>query len=64
MAVGASGTVYVAELFAGQISKVSGGHGVPYVSVPGVVSIAAGGGSLYAATLGDSGPGQIVRIDP
>ncbi len=69
VAVGPAGKVYVAELFAGQISTITNGHAVPLVSVPGVVSVSYGLGALYAGTMGPSddegnptGPGSIVRI--
>jgi len=66
LALGSHGTIYVAELFAGQISVVKHGHAKPYVSLPGVVAVETGSdGTLWAATLGNEdppSPGTIVQI--
>jgi len=64
LAVTAKGTVYVAELFGGRISKVSGGQVSTLVEVPspGAVEVAPDG-SLFA-TIGVFGDGQVVRITP
>jgi hypothetical protein len=70
IAVSANGTVYVSELFAGRVSKIVNGHGVPVVSLPGPLGLEFGGGSLYAGVIAqtdDQGnptaPGSVVRID-
>lgn len=66
LAVARNGTIYVAELFADQVSTVSrSGKVKPYVSVPqpGAVEFGPSGrGPLYA-TSGVFGPGSVVRID-
>lgn len=61
------GRIFVTELFAGRVSRVRGHRVLPYVDLPGAVSIEAGRhGSLYAGTLDPTfqGPGSVVRIDP
>jgi hypothetical protein len=66
LALGSHGTIYVAELFAGQVSVVKHGTVSPYVMLPGVVAVETGGdGSLWAGTLGNEdppAPGTIVQI--
>jgi hypothetical protein len=66
LALGSHGDIYVAELFAGQISVVKHGTAKPYLSLPGVVAVEAGdNGTLWAATLGNEdppAPGTIVQI--
>ncbi|WP_240918083.1 ScyD/ScyE family protein [Phycicoccus sp. HDW14] len=66
LALGSHGEVYVAELFAGQVSVVRHGRVTPYVSLPGVVAVESDRhGDLWAATLGNEdppAPGTIVRI--
>jgi len=69
LAVTSTGTLYVAEFFAGKISKVVNGAPSPYLSLPAVVSVTAGNGHLYAGTLAPSdsqgqptGQGSIVQI--
>jgi hypothetical protein len=66
LALGKHGEIYVAELFAGQVSTVRKGRATPYVSLPGVVAVESDGrGGLWAATLGGEdppAPGTIVRI--
>lgn len=66
---GKDGTLYVAELFTGQVSKVK--HGCPskVASLPGVVSVEYGNGHLYAGTLAPTddegnptGPGSVVKL--
>ena len=64
------GTVYVAELFGGQISVISHGHGKKLVSLPGALSVEwASRGVLYASTIAPTddqgnptGTGSVVRI--
>lgn len=59
------GKVYVAELFAGRISRVSRGKVTAWLDLPGVVAVEAGPrGSLYAATMGsdESHPGSVVKV--
>lgn len=66
LALGSHGEIYVAELFAGQVSVVRHGMAQPYVSLPGVVAVeTAATGVVWAATLGNEdppAPGTIVRI--
>jgi hypothetical protein len=66
LAVAADGTIYVAELFAGRISMISGGTVSPVVDVPlpGAIEIARDG-SIYA-TIGVFFPdgASVVRITP
>lgn len=57
------GKIYVSQFYTGEVAVIA--HHVPktYVELPGVVSIEAGRGHLYAGTLGDpAGPGTIVRL--
>ena len=68
LAVG-GGHVYVSELFAGQVSKVVGGHGVPVAALPGPLGLEYAGGNLYAGVIAqtdDQGnptaPGAVVKI--
>lgn len=59
------GRLFVAELFAGRVSRVKHGHPVPYADLPGAVSVEAGrDGSLWAGTVDLSGqnPGTVVRL--
>ncbi len=66
LALGRHGEIYVAELFAGQVSVVRHGRSTPWVSLPGVVAVETGpSGDVWAATLGNEdppAPGTIVRI--
>ena len=70
VAVSPGGTVYVAELFGGQISVISHGHGKKLVSLPGALSVEwASRGVLYASTIAPTddqgnptGTGSVVRI--
>ncbi|GAB3683757.1 ScyD/ScyE family protein [Angustibacter aerolatus] len=70
VAVGHRGEIYVAELFAGRVSRIHGHSSTPYASVPGVVSITARVGTgLWGGVLAPTddqgnptGPGAIVRI--
>ena len=55
------GKIYVAELFAGQISVIKNGAPKPYVALPGALSVEAGRGHLYAGT-GVTGPSSVVKI--
>lgn len=68
LAVG-GGHVYVSELFAGQVSKVVHGHGVPVAALPGPLGLEYAGGNLYAGVIAqtdDNGnptaPGAVVKI--
>ena len=68
LAVG-GGHVYVSELFAGQVSKVVNGHGVPLAALPGPLGLEYAGGNLYAGVIAqtdDQGnptaPGAVVKI--
>jgi hypothetical protein len=69
LAVGPDGTIYVAELFAGQVSVIRHGRVSPYVALPNALSLVWGDGTLYAGTLGTTddqgnptGPGSLVAI--
>lgn len=70
LALGKSGKVYVAELFAGRISVISHGRPKMYVPLASVVSVESDHGSLWAGTMaeqGENGPigtGSIVHITP
>ena len=62
IAVG-GGSVYVSELFAGQVSKIVGGHGVPVAALPGPIGLEYSDGNLYAGVIaGDTTPGSVVKI--
>ena len=63
IAVAADSTILVAELFADQISKISGGVVTPVVDVdtPGAVEIGPDG-TLYVTT-GVFGEGALVTVD-
>jgi glucose/arabinose dehydrogenase len=62
IAVGADGTIYVAELFASQISTISNGVVSPYMPLdtPGAIEIDRDG-TLYATT-GVFGIGSVVKL--
>ncbi len=64
IAVGRNGTIYVAELFASQISKIQGGVVSHYATLdtPGAIEIDRRG-TLYA-TSGVFGAGSVVRLTP
>ena len=70
VAVSPGGTVYVAELFGGQISVIRHGHVKKLVSLPGALSVEwASRGVLYASTIAPTdengnptGTGSVVRI--
>jgi hypothetical protein len=69
IAVSPGGTVYVSELFAGQVSKIVHGHGVPVAALPGPLGLEFAGGNLYAgvfAQTDDQGhvlaPGAVVKV--
>ena len=58
----ADGTIYVAELFGGRISKITHGRVSEYLALPGALAVEAGPrGTLYAAT-GITGPPSVVKI--
>ena len=67
IAVG-GGSVYVSELFAGQVSKIVGGHGVPVAALPGPLGLEYSNGNLYAGVIagedaeGNPTPGAVVKI--
>ena len=64
LAVADDGTIYVAELFADQISTVVGGVVAPWVSVPSPGAVeAAPDGTVYATT-NVFGPGALVTLTP
>jgi hypothetical protein len=59
LALGSKGQIYVAELFAGQISVIRHGKTSVYAALPGVVAVETGRrGALWAATLGNDDPEQ------
>ncbi len=66
LALGTRGEIYVAELFAGKISKVDHGRISTFVTLPGVVAVeTARNGSLWAATLANedpAAPGTVVQV--
>ena len=71
LAVASDGTIYVAELFAFQVSRVDPGHSSAsastFVECPSAVEIGRGG-QLFAAEAGICSdgppqPGRIVRVD-
>jgi hypothetical protein len=66
LAIGSRGEIYVAEFYAGEISKVQNGRVSPYLSLPGVVAVETDrSGTLWAATLGSDdppAPGTVVQI--
>jgi hypothetical protein len=67
LALDGRGHIFVTELFAGRVSMVRHGHPVPFVDLPGAVSVEAGrDGGLWAGTVDLSGasPGTVVRIAP
>ena len=66
LAVAPDGTVYVAELFADRISRVSGGGPVPIVSVPQPAALEWSNGKLLASQYALGGPdgGQVVTVTP
>jgi hypothetical protein len=71
LAVAPDGTVYVAELFGGQISKIARNGAISTAAqVPGALSVEVHGGYLYVGQMADfdfetgdlNGPGSIVRL--
>jgi hypothetical protein len=70
LAVADDGTVYVAELFGGGISKISGGTVSLARSFPGAVSVEVHGGYLYVGQMGNVdfetgqvlAPGSVMRF--
>ena len=63
IAVAPDGTVYVAELFGNQISRVVGTGGQPVVELPMPAAIEWADGKLYA-TVDVFGNGSVVTITP
>ena len=65
LALGHNGSMYVAELFGGVITKVKHGRRSTFADLPGVVAVESGpDGSLWAGTLGsEAGPGTIVKFE-
>jgi hypothetical protein len=63
LAIAPSGDIYVANLFSGDISKVSGGTTTTVGNLPGVAALEWANGHLYASTApavtGSSDPGSI-----
>lgn len=65
LALGHNGSMYVAELFGGVITKVNNGRRSTFATLPGVVAVETGpDGSVWAGTLGsEAGPGTIVKFE-
>ena len=61
LAISPKGTIYVSELFADQVSKVVGNHGVPVASVPSPSGLEWSRGRLYVGA-DTFGSGQLVTI--
>ena len=68
LAIAPDHTIYVAELFSGQVSVVAHGAPVPVASLPAVTAVEYANGHLYAATapaaLSDEGPDGPPPTDP
>jgi hypothetical protein len=66
LAIGGNGTIYVAELFGGEVSAYANGHVWKVADVPGVVAVEKGllRNRLIVGTLDPTfmGPGSITRI--
>ena len=64
LAIGSSGEFYVAELFAGTVTKVQRGRTSTFAALPGVVAVETGrDGSVWAGTMAsEAGPGTIVKF--
>jgi hypothetical protein len=69
LAIGPEGRIYVAELFAGQISTIKDGKPHPWMTLENAVSVEYGDGHLYAGTMAPldenfepTGPGSVVRL--
>jgi hypothetical protein len=63
LAIAPNGTIYVAELLGGRISRGSGGGAVPVVEVPFPAGLEWANGKLYA-TVDVFGNGAVVTITP
>lgn len=66
LAIAPSGTIYVANLFSGDISKVEGGTTTTVANLPGVAALEWARGHLFASTapavIGSSDPGSIYEL--
>jgi hypothetical protein len=69
LAVTPGGAIYVAELFAGQVSVIRNGQARPFMQLANALSVGWGGGHLYAGTLvpfddlgNPAGTGSVVRL--
>ena len=66
LAIDGHGTIYVAEISAGRISKVECGKPKTVAMLPGVVAVEFANGHLYASTApgatGGTGPGTVVIL--
>jgi len=66
LAVDGRGTIYVAELSSGTLSKVRHGRPEAVLSLPGLVAVEYANGHLYASTapavIGADGPGTVVML--
>ncbi|MFT4295531.1 MAG: ScyD/ScyE family protein [Micropruina sp.] len=69
LAIGKHGEFYVAEMFAGKITKISHGKRSTLAELPGVIAVETGpDGSIWAGTMGSMdpsappAPGTIVKI--
>jgi hypothetical protein len=63
LAIAPDGTIYVAEMFGGRISTVSGAGAMPFVDVPFPAAVEWANGKLYA-TIDVFGNGSVVTITP
>lgn len=62
LAIGTANVLYVAEFFAGKVTKVKDGVKTTFAPLPGALSVEVDGGNVYAGTLGSGGPGTVVRM--
>jgi hypothetical protein len=66
LAIAPDGTIYVANLFSGDISKVEGGTTTTVANLPGVAALEWARGHLFASTApavtGSSDPGSIYEL--
>jgi hypothetical protein len=66
LAISPDGTIYVANLFSGDISAISGGNTTTVGNLPGVAALEFANGKLYASTApavnGGQDPGKIYQL--
>jgi sugar lactone lactonase YvrE len=64
LAIADDGTMFVAELFDGRVSKIVGGAPVPYLAIDGPTAVEFGpDGVMYVAT-GVVAPGAVYTVTP